>query len=128
MDRTGNDWQQDSDTLIVIRELFGRATSSVLVAGFAVHRGRSVLRRLAERMETMPELQVRLFLNIARRQGTASPQMRSFAPSPVRSSRAIGQPVGYLMCSSILGRWISTLAAVRPFTQSAWSSMNDFRS
>jgi phosphatidylserine/phosphatidylglycerophosphate/cardiolipin synthase-like enzyme len=54
------------DTSIVMRELFARAERSVLLSGFAVHRGRVVLASLAQRMAARPELRVRLFLNIHR--------------------------------------------------------------
>lgn len=54
------------DTAVVVRELFASARESVLVAGFAVHRGREIFRVLADRMAEKPELQVRMFLNIAR--------------------------------------------------------------
>ena len=52
------------DTAVVVRELFGQATESVVVAGFAVYQGRDVFRKLAERMEACPALQVRLYLNV----------------------------------------------------------------
>lgn len=54
------------DTAVVIRELFGQATESVVVAGFAVYQGRDVFRTLAERMSECPTLQVRLYLNVQR--------------------------------------------------------------
>lgn len=54
------------DTGVVVRELFGVAESEVLVAGFAVYQGRSVFKRLAERMEERPGLRVKLFLDIQR--------------------------------------------------------------
>ena len=47
------------DTGVVVRELFGSATTEVLVAGFAVCQGRDVFRRLAERMVEVPGLRVR---------------------------------------------------------------------
>ena len=54
------------DTGVVVRDLFGTAQSEVLVAGFAVHKGRSIFQRLAERMEEIPSLRVRLFLDVQR--------------------------------------------------------------
>jgi phosphatidylserine/phosphatidylglycerophosphate/cardiolipin synthase-like enzyme len=54
------------DTAVVVRELFGQASTSVLVAGFAVYQGKEVFRTLAERMAAYPDLQVRLYLNVAR--------------------------------------------------------------
>ncbi len=58
------------DTAVVMRELFSTAESSVLVSGFAVHQGRGVFEPLGLRMAERPLLQVRLFLNVARPQGT----------------------------------------------------------
>ena len=49
-----------------MRDLFGAAESEVLVAGFAVYQGRSLFKRLAERMEERPGLRVRLFLDVQR--------------------------------------------------------------
>jgi len=57
------------DTGAVVRDLFGRATREVLVAGFAVYQGKEVFRRLAERMVEIPELGVRFFLDIRRNHG-----------------------------------------------------------
>ena len=54
------------DTGVVVRDLFGRAETEVLVAGFAVHQGRAVFRRLADRMEECPGLRVKLFLDVQR--------------------------------------------------------------
>jgi phosphatidylserine/phosphatidylglycerophosphate/cardiolipin synthase-like enzyme len=54
------------DTAVVVRELFGSAEHEVLVAGFAVYQGRSIFKRLAERMEERPGLRVRLFLEVQR--------------------------------------------------------------
>ncbi|MBX3295809.1 MAG: DISARM system phospholipase D-like protein DrmC [Acidobacteria bacterium] len=54
------------DTAVVVRELFAHARESVLVVGYAVYQGASVFEALAERMEKIPELDVKLFLDIAR--------------------------------------------------------------
>ena len=61
------------DTGVVVRELFGSATTEVLVAGFAVYQGRDVFRRLAERMTEVPGLRVRLYLDVRRPYGDATP-------------------------------------------------------
>lgn len=61
------------DTGVVVRELFGTATTEVLVAGFAVYQGRDVFRRLAERMAEVPGLRVRLFLDVRRPYGDTTP-------------------------------------------------------
>lgn len=54
------------DTAVVVRELFAHARKSVLVVGYAVYQGASVFGALAERMDEIPDLDVKLFLNIAR--------------------------------------------------------------
>lgn len=61
------------DTLVVVRELFARAASSVYVAGFAVYQGKTVFGPLARRMDAVPDLTVRLFLNVARRPSDGRP-------------------------------------------------------
>lgn len=57
------------DTAVVVRELFDRAKHSVLVAGFAVYKGRQVFDRLAANMAHNPNLEVRMFLNVTRGHG-----------------------------------------------------------
>lgn len=57
------------DTGVVVRELFSGANKSVLVAGFAVYQGKDVFESLARRMEEVPGLAVKFFLNIQRPQG-----------------------------------------------------------
>lgn len=54
------------DTAVVVRGLFQEAKRSVIVAGFAVYQGRAVFAALAERMQTLPTLQVSLFLEVRR--------------------------------------------------------------
>ncbi len=54
------------DTGVVVRELFSHAARSVLVAGYAIYKGKQVFRALAERMAQLPELEVRMFLNVER--------------------------------------------------------------
>lgn len=61
------------DTGVVVRELFGSATTEVFVAGFAVHQGREVFRCLVERMDEIPSLRVRLCLDVRRPQGDTTP-------------------------------------------------------
>ncbi len=70
------------DTSVVVRDLFANATQSVLVAGYAVYQGHKVFQALADRMLTVPGLQVRLFLDIQRPHGdtsAASEIIRRFA-------------------------------------------------
>jgi len=54
------------DTGVVVRDLFTQALRHVLIVGFAVHQGREVFRKLAERMEEVPDLTVQMFLDIRR--------------------------------------------------------------
>ena len=58
--------KSNRDTGVVVRELFASATRSVLIAGFAVHHGREIFKQLALRMTELPQLEVRMFLNVAR--------------------------------------------------------------
>jgi len=70
------------DTSVVVRDLFANATQSVVVAGYAVYQGHKVFQALADRMVTVPSLQVRLFLDIQRPHGdtSAAPEIiRRFA-------------------------------------------------
>lgn len=54
------------DTGVVVRELFGGAASSVLIAGFAIYQGQQVFQVLADRMQERPELKVRIFAEVHR--------------------------------------------------------------
>jgi hypothetical protein len=54
------------DTGVVVRELFSAARSTVRIAGFAVHNGRSVFSTLASNMAANPALSVKMFVNIPR--------------------------------------------------------------
>ena len=54
------------DTSVVVRELFANTTQSVLVAGYAVYQGQRVFQALADRMQNLPQVKVRLFLDIQR--------------------------------------------------------------
>jgi phosphatidylserine/phosphatidylglycerophosphate/cardiolipin synthase-like enzyme len=70
------------DTSVVVRELFAHAQQSVLVAGYAVYQGQRVFQALADQMAELPELQVRMFLDIQRGHGdsaTSSEIARRFA-------------------------------------------------
>lgn len=54
------------DTAVVVQDLFRRAERSVLVAGYAVYQGKQVFAELGRRMDEVPDLHVRVFLNVAR--------------------------------------------------------------
>ena len=55
---------QSRETAVVARELFAKATRSVLVSSYAVFLGKEVFEPLARRMEQVPDLRVLLFLNV----------------------------------------------------------------
>jgi phosphatidylserine/phosphatidylglycerophosphate/cardiolipin synthase-like enzyme len=55
------------DTAVVVQDLFRRAERSVLVAGYAFYQGREVFEELGRRMDELPDLHVRIFLNVARK-------------------------------------------------------------
>ncbi|MBI1325736.1 phospholipase [bacterium] len=57
------------DTAVVVRELFQNARQSVMVVGYAVHRGHLVFKSLAERMDLLPHLRVSMFLDVRRPHG-----------------------------------------------------------
>jgi len=54
------------DTAVVVRQLFGGMKERVLVVGFAVHQGRKVFRRLAERLDEGETLSARLCIEVGR--------------------------------------------------------------
>jgi hypothetical protein len=81
----------DSD----LRELFASARRSVLVAGYAVYQGREVFRALADRMAELPELNVRMFLDVQRGPGDtsmASEVVKRFADRFTGSPHAARSP------------------------------------
>jgi phosphatidylserine/phosphatidylglycerophosphate/cardiolipin synthase-like enzyme len=59
-------------TAVVVSELFRGAERSVLVAGYAVYQGQKVFQSLGARMVQRPELEVRMFLDLPRKQGDTS--------------------------------------------------------
>lgn len=67
------------DTGVVVRQMFAGATQSVCLCGFAVYQGRDVFSALGKRMEEIPELNVRMYLNIDRPHGSpaTSEQLKS---------------------------------------------------
>jgi phosphatidylserine/phosphatidylglycerophosphate/cardiolipin synthase-like enzyme len=60
------------DTSVVVREMFAHAKQSVTVIGYAVYQGQKVFEALAHRMDSKPDLQVELFLNISRGDGDST--------------------------------------------------------
>jgi len=58
------------DALVVLRELFRQAKHSLLIASYAIDKGtkaKELFGELAERMDAEPDLDVRLFLNVHRK-------------------------------------------------------------
>jgi phosphatidylserine/phosphatidylglycerophosphate/cardiolipin synthase-like enzyme len=52
------------DTAAVVHGMFSQAKTLVLVAGYAIHRGDHIFKALADRMEAIPDLDVRMYLDI----------------------------------------------------------------
>jgi phosphatidylserine/phosphatidylglycerophosphate/cardiolipin synthase-like enzyme len=59
------------DTAVVVRNLFSKAQSSVLVVGYAVYQGQKVFAELAERMSQNADLKVQMHLDIRRDKDTS---------------------------------------------------------
>src|SRR5208283_459372 len=59
-------------TAVVVSELFRGAEHSVLIAGYAVYQGQRVFRSLGDRMVQCPALDVRMFLDVTRKQSDTS--------------------------------------------------------
>ena len=57
------------DTRVVVADLFRRAESSVVIAGYAIHQGRQIFSDLAARMQDLAALNVRLYLNLTPKPG-----------------------------------------------------------
>lgn len=55
------------ETPAVVNELFSRATRSVLVSTFVIQSGRVLFATLSDRLDAIPELAVRLFVNVPRK-------------------------------------------------------------
>ena len=62
------------DTAVVVRQMFLNAQHSVIITGFAVYQGRELFEQLAHRMQHMPALHVRMYLNIERPRNSALTQ------------------------------------------------------
>lgn len=60
------------DTGVVVRQMFGHAMQSIWICGFAVYQGKAIFQALAQRMTSLPDLNVRMFLNVERRPGDVS--------------------------------------------------------
>ncbi len=63
---------ESRDTRVVVQELFHSAQKSVLISSYALDTGKkakALFQPLAERMVTIPELKVRIFMNIKRPYG-----------------------------------------------------------
>ena len=61
-----------ADTYATFQNLVESAQTEIVMVGYAVHNGKRLFRRLAERMDESPSLQVILCLDIARKQTDTS--------------------------------------------------------
>lgn len=61
------------DTAVVVRQMFLNAKRSICICGFAVYQGKDIFAALANRMEAVPDLNVRIYLNIDRPHGDVTP-------------------------------------------------------
>ena len=61
------------DTAVVVRQMFLNANRSICICGFAVYQGKDIFAALAYRMEALPDLNVRMYLNIDRSHGDTTP-------------------------------------------------------
>ena len=78
---------QSRDTAVVIDDIFSTASRSVLFSSFVVQSGNVVFRALARRMQETPDLQVRMFLHVARKPNDTrddSELLREFAAGLAR--------------------------------------------
>jgi phosphatidylserine/phosphatidylglycerophosphate/cardiolipin synthase-like enzyme len=60
------------DTAVVARELFSVAARSVLISTYALYDGRTLFEALVQRMVQVPDLRVRVFLNVTAEADDAS--------------------------------------------------------
>lgn len=70
------------DTSVVVRELLSGAERSVLLSTYAIFQGAQVFKVLADRMAAIPDLSVRMFVNISRPSGSQATEaqlLRAFA-------------------------------------------------
>jgi phosphatidylserine/phosphatidylglycerophosphate/cardiolipin synthase-like enzyme len=65
---------ESRDTGVLVAELFATASKNVLVAGFAVAQGKRIFKALSDRMSELPDLQVRMFLNVPRPYRDSTPE------------------------------------------------------
>ena len=61
------------DTAVVVRQMFSNAKRSICICGFAVYQGKDIFSALANRMGALPDLNVRMYLNIDRPHGDTTP-------------------------------------------------------
>ncbi|MGR3274610.1 DISARM system phospholipase D-like protein DrmC [Acaryochloris marina NIES-2412] len=79
---------ESRDTRVVVQELFRSAKDNILISSYAFDKGdkaKALFQPLVERMAALPDLKVRLFLNIKRpysdRQTSEATLLRKFAES-----------------------------------------------
>ena len=88
-------------TSVVVSELFRNAQRSVFIAGYSVYQGQKVFHALAQRMAENATLQVRLFLDVPRKQrdtSSARDQIARFVHEFQTSQWPTGMPLPDLYC------------------------------
>lgn len=90
------------DTAAVVHELFLAAQQSVVIAGYAIYHGQRVFKALAQRMAKMPDLKVRMFLDVVLSQGHTTNSVKNvdevFADHFKTSEWPIGYPLPEVFC------------------------------
>ena len=120
------------DTAVVVQELFREARESVLIASYALDTGskaEELFGILAGRMDAEPDLRVRLFVNIHRKQRGRHRRRRS--PAGVRGhlpARLVAGQAASPRPSTTPGRWRSKARRARASMPSASSSTTTGRS
>jgi len=83
------------DTRVSSASLFANAEVSVLIAGYAVYQGQQVFEALAQQMLNMPNLSVRMFLDIARVPRDSAPPANLSALRQQVPREAMARTIGF---------------------------------
>jgi hypothetical protein len=88
-------------TAVVVSELFRGADRSVLIAGYKVYQGQKVFQSLVDRMAQRSHLEIRLFLDVPRKQGDTSSVdvlIARFVHQFRNSQWPVGMPLPHVYC------------------------------
>lgn len=107
------------DTGVIVREMFGKARRSVLIASYAIYQGKNIFKPLADRMEELSQLRVRMFLNITRNYLDQRSEAELLASSPTHFSKTIGPAIGGLKSFTTHEVYLSTRPTALRSTPSA---------